>query len=59
MLSFLNAYFDYKQIKMDPRDEEKTTFIIESINFCYKVMPFRLKKVRATYQHLMDKLFKG
>lgn len=43
MLSFLDAYFGYNHIRMDPRDEEKKKFIIESINFCYKVLSFRLK----------------
>ncbi|RDX97991.1 hypothetical protein CR513_19162, partial [Mucuna pruriens] len=42
---------------MHPRDEEKTTFIIDLGTFCYRVMPFGLKNVRATYQRLMDKIF--
>lgn len=46
-------------IKMNPKDEEETTFIIESAKFCYKVMPFRLKNAKAIYQHLMDKVFRG
>jgi len=57
MLSFLDASFGYNQIRMDPKDEKKTKFIIESTNFCYKVMSFGLKNVRATYQCLMDKVF--
>lgn len=58
VLSFLDVYSNYDQIRMDPRDEEKTTFTIESANFCYKVMPFRLKNAGAIYQHLIDKSFK-
>ena len=42
---------------MYTRDEEKTTFITENANFCYRVMPFRLKNVGATYQRLMNKVF--
>ena len=59
LLSFLDTYFGYNQIKMDPRDEEKMTFITKFVNFCYKFMPSRLKNAGATYQHLMDKEFKG
>lgn len=29
LLSFLNAYSGYNQIKMDPMDEKKMTFIAE------------------------------
>nr|KYP31646.1 Retrovirus-related Pol polyprotein from transposon 17.6 [Cajanus cajan] len=59
IFSFLDAYSDYNQIKMHPADEEKMAFITEDANFCYKVMPFRLKNARATYQRLMDKVFQG
>ena len=38
-------------------DMIKTTFIIEEANYYYKVMPFSLKNVGATYQRLMDKVF--
>jgi len=43
---------------MHTPDEEKTTFIIEDANFCYKVMPFGLKNASATYQQLIDWVFK-
>nr|KYP73615.1 Retrovirus-related Pol polyprotein from transposon 17.6 [Cajanus cajan] len=56
-LTFLDAYLGYNQIRMHPRDEDKTTFVTESTNYCYQVMPFDLKIVRATYQQLMDKIF--
>nr|KYP61098.1 Transposon Ty3-I Gag-Pol polyprotein [Cajanus cajan] len=59
VFSFLDAYSGYNQIKMNPADEEKTAFITENANFCYKVMPFGLKNARATYQRLMDKVFQG
>jgi len=42
---------------MYDRDVGKTTFITESANFCYQVMPFRLKNAGATYQRLMDRIF--
>jgi hypothetical protein len=44
---------------MHPEDEEKTAFMTDRANFCYKVMPFGLKNAGATYQRLMDKVFKN
>ncbi|RDX96113.1 hypothetical protein CR513_21271, partial [Mucuna pruriens] len=58
LLSFMDAYLGYNQIRMHPADEEKTTFITEAGAFYYKVMPFGLKNAGATYQRLMDKFFK-
>jgi len=56
MLSFLDAFSGYNQIKMHPRDESKTTFMTETCSYCYKVMPFGLKNAGATYQRLMDRV---
>jgi len=56
MLSFLDAFSGYNQIKMYPRDECKTTFMTETSCYYYTVMPFGLKNARATYQRLMDRL---
>ncbi|XP_034678873.1 uncharacterized protein LOC117909081 [Vitis riparia] len=58
MLSFLDTFSGYHQIPMAPVDEEKTTFIMPYGLYCYKVMPFELKNVGATYQTLMTKIFK-
>lgn len=55
---FLDAYSSYNEIKMYLPDQEKTTFIIDGANFCYKVMPFCLKNAAAIYQSLMDRVFK-
>jgi len=59
MLSFLDAYSGYNQISMHPKDKEKTTFTIDDANYFYEVMSFGLKNAGATYQRLMDKIFKG
>jgi len=56
MVSFLDAFSGYNQIKMHPRDESKTTFMTETSSYCYKVMSFGLKNAGATYQRLMDKV---
>ncbi|RDX72856.1 hypothetical protein CR513_47600, partial [Mucuna pruriens] len=39
----------YNQFWMAPEDKEKTTFVIVWGTFYYKVMPFRLKNVGATF----------
>ncbi|RDX71669.1 hypothetical protein CR513_48943, partial [Mucuna pruriens] len=59
LLSFMDAYSRYNQIRMHPQDEQKTTFITNDGAFCYRVMPFGLKNAGATYQRLMDKIFQG
>ena len=56
LLSFLDAFSGYNQIKMHPMDEEKTAFMTERSCYCYRVMPFGLKNAGATYQRLMDKV---
>ena len=56
-LSFLDAYSGYNQIPMHPLDEDKIAFITLMGNYCYRVMPFRLKNAGATYQWLMNKIF--
>jgi len=43
---------------MHPEDEEKTSFVTEEENFCYRAMPFDLKNTRATYQQMANKVFK-
>jgi len=59
LLSFLDAYSGYNQIPMYGPDRSKTAFITDRANFCYEVMPFSLKNAGATYQRLMDRLFRG
>ena len=57
LLSFMDAFSGYNQIKMNEEDQEKTSFITSQGIFCYKVMPFGLKNAGATYQRLMNKMF--
>ena len=39
-------------------DEEKTAFVTDQGLYCYRVMLFGLKNIGATYQMLVNKLFK-
>ena len=43
LLSFMDTFSGYNQIKMDEADQEKTSFITSQGLFCYKVIPFGLK----------------
>ena len=57
LLTFMNAFSGYNQIKIDEEDQEKTTFITSQELYCYKVMPFGLENAGATYQRLVNKMF--
>lgn len=48
-LSYMDGYSGYNQIQMALEDEEATTFCILIEIFCYRVLPFSLKNVSATY----------
>ena len=45
LLTFMDAFSGYNQIKMTKEDQEKTAFITSQGLYCYKVMPFGLKNV--------------
>ena len=49
LMSFMDAFSEYNQIRIASTDEEKTAFITDQGTYCYKVMPFGLKNVGATY----------
>ena len=57
LLSFMDAFFGYNQISMDPSDQEKTSFVTRQGTYSYRVMPFGLKNAGATYQRLVNKMF--
>ena len=56
-MSFLDAFQEYHQIALRRKDQKKTAFITPKEVFCYKVMPFGLKKAKATYQRMVTKMF--
>ena len=49
LLSFMDAFSGYNQIKMNEDNQERTSFVTNQGLFCYKVMPFGLKNAGATY----------
>ena len=57
LLSFMDAFSGYNQIRMDSKDEAKTAFITDRGIYCYRVMPFGLKNAGATYQRLVNHIF--
>ncbi|XP_074356686.1 uncharacterized protein LOC141696444 [Apium graveolens] len=58
LLSFMDAYSGYNQIPMYGPDQEHTSFITDRGLYCYIGMPFGLINVGATYQRLVNKMFK-
>ena len=58
LLTFMDAFSGYNQILMAEEDQEKTAFVTSQGLYCYRVMPFRLKNAGATYQRLVNQMFK-
>ena len=57
LLSFMDAFSGYNQISMYPYDQEKSSFVTGQGTYCYRVMPFGLKKAGAPYQRLVNRMF--
>jgi hypothetical protein len=57
LLSFLDAYSGYHQIKMKESDQLATSLITPFGMFCYVTMPFGLRNAGATYQRCMQHVF--
>ena len=58
LICMLDAYQGYHQVPLAREDQEKVSFVTADDTYCYNVMPFGLKNAGATYQRLMNKVFK-
>nr|GEV30621.1 reverse transcriptase domain-containing protein [Tanacetum cinerariifolium] len=54
---FLDGFFGYFQIPLDPKDQEKTTFTCPYGTFAYRRMPFGLCNAMGTFQRCMMAIF--
>ena len=53
LMSFMDGFSGYNQIKVAPKDMTKTTFTTKWGIYCYIVMPFGLRNDGATYQRMV------
>ena len=57
MLSLMDGFSSYNQIRIAPEDQHKITFMFPWGKYCWNFMPFGLKNVGATYQRPMNNIF--
>ena len=57
LLSFMDAFSGYNQIRMHEDDQEKTSFVTSQGLFCYKVMPFGLKNAEIGRASCRERVF--
>jgi hypothetical protein len=57
MMSLLDCFYGYNQIKVKRTDKYETTFITHWGTFDYERMPFVLSNVGATFQRVMKIAF--
>jgi hypothetical protein len=57
LLSFLDAYFGFHQIRMSKEDRRHTAFVTVDGLYCYVVMPYGLRNALPTFVRAMSKTF--
>ncbi|GBN89969.1 Retrovirus-related Pol polyprotein from transposon 297 [Araneus ventricosus] len=58
-MSIIDLKSEYRQINVHPADRDKTAFVCPFGTFRYKRMPFGLRNAPATFQMLMDMLYRN
>ena len=59
VLCFLDVFKGCHHIGMNEENQEKTAFFADQGVYCYTTMPFGLKNAGATYQKLINQVFKS
>ena len=54
----MDVFSSYHQIGMYLPNVEKMAFITKNVTYYYQMMPFGLKNTGATYQRMVNKVFK-
>jgi hypothetical protein len=57
LLSFLDAYSGFHQIRMAKEDRRHTAFVTVDGLYCYVVMPYGLRNALPTFARVMSKTF--
>ena len=55
----LDLLMGYHEVEVEPRDRAKTAFVTHRGLFVFNVMPFGLTNAPATFQRLMNNLFRS